>query len=274
MLKFRVKAYSILEIVLVLTIMGTVFSSLFSFWIVISQAKKQKQTEEKFHHIRVAMQAYLLRNGNLPSAAPGPEGISDGRTLQGFVPYKTLGIDKKYLLDSNRKPFRFVVNKNFIQNLAKIQTPPNIAAPTFCRLMVIEGENQLNNPTRVEKYDTICEAPDLLLLENGKNILDPNDYFFNLKEMPKFRFAQEAQTWIVDSLKVLHERYKVCNTIAWILVSENKNETQCSHMNRDGSARFCLISNEKKYRDRVFYQTKFDMAAQANYPCGAHPIFI
>ena len=266
----KFKAFSLLETAITLAILGLLTSIIFPIYKIISHYKEKITNEEKYNYIRTSMQSYLLRHGKLPFAAD-QEGISKPNMLIGFIPYKTLGIKKSYMFDAKNNFFTYAVNKNFtntnIPIITSLKTPPLANTKTFCRLYKFHNNE-------IILYDDIEE--NLSLFEEEKNIILQDDYFYIMLPQKKFKSIHEMNQWLKDSLEKKEEKYKNKNAIAWILISHGKNKTSCSQMNKIQSPKFCLLPNkneQQNFSDQVFYQTRFDMAAQVGTPCTSEPIY-
>ncbi len=298
--KQKTKAFSLLEISLAIAIAGIAVSCITPIWHTITIAKHQRANEEKFHYIRIAMQAYLLRFGYLPCAAATENGLSTENTFTGFIPYKTLGIQSRYTKDCNGKPFTFSVNKNLVRIPGKnyillpkqancIDIPNQVS---FCRLY---GYNEQQAPTIINgiystsKYyctDQICKLPNLTILEKGESIIDKNDYFHILPELTMnmsnpTRWLQWQRSAVLEK----NDRYKICNTVAWLMISHGPNKSNkplskgkllnLAALQNNQQQVFCIspdVDDAGLFNDVVFYQTRFDMAAQCGCPCTTEPM--
>lgn len=274
-MKLKIKAFSLLEMALVIAIIGIVFSSITPIWHIFNKSNAEKLNEEKYNYIRLAMQNHLRKKGYLCAAAPDLNGISNENMIKGYVPYKTLGISKKYAFDANNKPFIFAVNKHFLnKNLANLALPItiNIHHSNFCRIL------KPSNNGEMERYDEVCENAGLVVLENEESIILKDDFFYIMHDLKKTNSLIDVKIWLKNSLSTFEEKYKNCNTIAWVLIVSKKNNNKCSKINADFENKVCYIScsengsgKENLFLDKVFYQTRFDMAAQIGSPCSSQP---
>lgn len=283
----KIAAFSLVEIALTIIILGITISSITPIWQAIHISKKMRVNEEKFHYIRLAMQGYLLQHGYLPNASSTFEGISQKEVVRGYVPYKTLGISKDYAFDSNNRPFSFVVNKNLVQLDNVIYKPlmqhiyhdePN--SVSFCRLS--HGSYKTEHNKRFIT-DNICNLKNLTLLDQGKSVVLETDYVFSIPPM----FLNDSDALKKWYLNKKNEEHKICNTMAWLIIShglegnfhakKNKQKqkiSKCKQMNTNNEQEFCLSpesDDDGLFNDTIFYQTRFDMAAQSNCPCTIEP---
>ncbi|WP_342261776.1 hypothetical protein [Alphaproteobacteria bacterium endosymbiont of Tiliacea citrago] len=253
----KINAFSLLELTLSLSIMGLMLTSLTILHTLISKMNKKDINETKYHHIRIAMQNYLLKNGKLPYASKNEDGNSSITLYQGYVPYKTLGISKTYLYDANNRAFLYVVNPLLTDTNIPIQTPlsyyPKEKEKSFLRLYK-QHENIL--------YHDYYSQENQLEIFDEKNIsvIEENDYFFVLTQQPKnFKTQKELDQWVARNIDNKDEQYKVQNIIAWLIITNNhkKNDKMKFYINKQTS---------------IFFQTRFDMAAQIGFYCSAEPL--
>lgn len=295
MFKKQFRAFTLIEIALSIAIAGIAVSCIAPIWQTIAIAKKQRANEEKFHYIRVAMQAYIIRYGHLPFAANNLDGMASDMSVRGFVPYKTLGLQKQYALDCNGKPFTFVVNKNLIKLPDRNYIPMikhansciKLNDASFCRLYsplffkkdLHAGQSGASNESLV---DQVCNLENLVILENGESVIEKTDYYYVLT--PVAGLSSQAGLWVNWNMpmKANNPARKVCNTIAWLIVSHgpvskkttNKKISACKKMNDEEEQKFCILPTKDDgglFNDTIFYQTRFDMAAQAGFPCTCDP---
>jgi|GEM_PF-7004516 len=289
----KMAGFSLLEVALSIMIVGIAVACVVPIFQTIGIANSMRTNEEKFTRIRFAMQAYLLRYGHLPSAASSTDGISTANKTKGFVPYKTLGIEKKYLFDAKSQEFIYVVNKFLIQTYdANLQpnvkflpiTMPltTVISPgevTFCRYYQFEKSAKTGDQKFLEPktYDQASHENGLNLMENGQNILDPEDVIFIMHPLYAFADLNSLKQWQKESLTKKEEKYKNTNIIAWILIckgnGKNGQISAAQEENRTSETTFHISSEDGIFNDLVFYQTRFDMAAQVGFPATIEPIY-
>lgn len=261
----KTNAFSLLEAILSIAIIGLIASSFSLVYITISLHNKKKINEYRFHEIRIAIQSYLIRNGKLPCAASKNNGESTQNTYIGYVPYKTLGIAKKHTLDSNNKPFKYIVNKNFTETniplYAPLSIPPQSNEKSFLRLY-----NYVDGRLFYDHKENHIVLKD----KNNQSILDENDFFYVRPPMRNIKTPQELKIWLTTNSEL--EEYKVYNQISWLLISEGSTESEESKINRDQTYFFYTSSKDGSFTDQVFFQTRFDLAAQIGFYCTAEPI--
>ena len=143
---------------------------------------------------------------------------------------------------------------------------PNFVS--FCRL---SKGSYTTKDNRKFITDNICNLENLIILDKGKSVVLENDYVFSMN--PMYLNDDEAlKKWYHNKN---NEDHKMCNTIAWLIISHGQNVKKkqlstCQIMNQNSQQQFCLAPEESDnglFNDSVFYQTRFDMAAQANCPC-------
>jgi type II secretory pathway pseudopilin PulG len=92
----QIKAFSLLEIGLVLLIMGALGLSIGPILNKQLQHQHNKVTRNKHQCIAESLAAYVLQNHCLPTASvPSQDGESVPKKYVGIVPYKTLNLDQK-----------------------------------------------------------------------------------------------------------------------------------------------------------------------------------
>lgn len=280
MLAKKILAYSLLEVAIAIMVSGVAISSIIPLLKTISISKKMRLNEEKYHYIRYAMQGYLLRYGYLPFAAKN-DGMELTNMVRGFVPYKTLGITKEYIYDSNGNLFTYIVNKNLAKQANKEYIPitrpvhsiMNKNQVTFCRLYKHD---------KTLMMDEICTLENLVILEKGVSIIEPKDMFYIMEPMYFFKNANDWNEWQVKAFSSKLLRQKSCNVVAWAIISHgpNKNNrpiTKCKEMNNNETQKICILpesGDNGLFNDVIFYQTRFDMAAQSGWPCTSESIIV
>jgi len=286
----RLKAFSLLEVALAIAIAGIAVSCITPIWHTITITKKQRMNEERFHYIRTAMQAYLMRFGYLPCAAANENGFATNETYAGFVPYKTLGIAKQYSKDCEGKPFTFAVNKNLVKLPGKnyILFPKQACSTnipnqvSFCKLYGFKP-NASKEHTIYYCADEICTLPNLALLDNEESIIDPNDFYHVLPHPEVNLSGYYSAKWQKQVVLEKPDDRKVCNTVAWLLIMHGPNKhnkplskaKEANIVKNAGQQIFYLSAakdDKGLFNDIVFYQTRFDMAAQCACPCNTDAI--
>lgn len=261
----KTKAFSLLEAILSLTIIGLIASGFSVIYVTISLRNSKKANEYKFHEIRIAMQSYLIRNGKLPCAASKNNGESTQNTYIGYIPYKTLGITEKHALDSNNKPFKYIVNKNFTETDMPLHIPLSIAPKSNEKSFL-----RLYNYVDGKLFYDFKENHIILKDKNNGSVIDDTDFFYVLPPMKKITTRQALKNWLTQNVQL--EEYKVYNQISWLLISEGSTDSEESKSNRDQTWIFYISSKDKHFTDQVFFQTRFDIAAQIGFYCTAEPI--
>ncbi|HLD95660.1 MAG TPA: hypothetical protein VI959_03360 [Alphaproteobacteria bacterium] len=110
----RLKAFSLLEAVLALSVVGLVATFTFPLVEQMLLLKNHETTKTKMERIIYALSGFVLSQKHLPCPATS---LESGDTLldctgsfKGFVPYKSLGLSEKDVCDGKGKPFIYGVN--------------------------------------------------------------------------------------------------------------------------------------------------------------------
>lgn len=259
----KIKAFSLLEITINLGIIGITLTGIITLWFALSKYQKEKINNQKYEYIRISMQNFLIQHGRLPNASKDTSGLEDCFNTNGNLPYKTLGISKKYMFDANGNAFRYIVNDHFtntnIPLVTPLSCPPKNADTSFLRIYTY-------NDNKINLYDLIAHTNEKIkLIKNGTSVISEKDFFYILPPIKKFIDLNEMYKWI-ESSKVQDPKYKTSNTIAWILISFNKNNPDKQNQ-----------TNTKIFYengDTIFYQSRFDMAAQTGFNATPEPIYI
>lgn len=277
--KLRFRAFSLLEIAISLTIIGIAFAGILPFWKLLLFSRNQRINELKAVQVRYAIQGFVLRYGFLPYAAKDQNGIETHGNHKGFLPYKTLGLSKNYIMDSHNKPFTFIMNKHLGKNNEKHHLPPvipfSIELPkdscTFCRIYEFDKDG------RVCLYDKICHVQNIELVAKGKDVFDSEHKKIYIMR-PISKYLSNTIAWIKLSLTE-DKKYENCDCVAWILIShgQSKNgmKNKCREMNRCSDSKFCLEPEPGDtgiFDDQIFWQSRFDLASQIGTPCSTEAI--
>lgn len=264
----KLKAFSLLETILSIAIIGLISSSFSLLFLSITRYKKIKLNEQKYHYIRISVQNYVLQHGKLPMASENTLGISSS-SYHGFVPYKTLGIAKSYMLDANNKPFRYVINPIFADTNIPIHVPlnykPDINEKSFMRLYKYD-----NN---VLIYDYYMKFNQIEIFDKENSIISKNDFFYVLPPISApFPTAAHFYQWIKQNYQ--KEENKVSNVVAWILISFGKNTSSNEHkINKTSTSKFYITSANSTFADTLFFQSRFDLLAQIGFYSTPEPIY-
>lgn len=213
----KVKGFSILEAAFAILLVGIFTSFLIPYWRFLNSKENLVINQTRANYIRKAVEGYVARNGFLPCAATDLHGKEAKNSYKGLVPYKTLGIPKHYIFDSNKKPFTFVVNEHLTlyKNSQNGKTPIPITIPYFypsiirfndgkiilgthfCRLAGYKLANSelneqgaaLHDITRsataedlIAHYDQdmLCSLNELTITQNNKNIIQNTKPIYKL----------------------------------------------------------------------------------------------
>lgn len=264
-------ALTLLETMLSLAILSLTSSCLLTLYFFLSHNQKHKINEQKFHKIRVAMQSYLLQHGKLPTASKSKDGISAPMLISGYVPYKTLGIPKAYMYDANNKEFKYVVNKLFINTNIPLHVPltykPQNNEQSFLRLYTYQNGKLY--------YDNTAGNTLTIFDKNKISVISNEDYFFVLAPLKApFNNINSFETWVKQTIQNEKQEYKVTNVVAWLIISFGKNnQSEEQKQNRLSEDTFYISSKNTGFYDWIFYQSRFDLAAQIGFYCTPEPIY-
>ena len=109
----KIKSFSLLEMSFVIAIMGIIVGLYLPNFLNIKNSHKRQITNKHMEQIFTALSNYLVQNKKLPcpvqninSVSPIPPCPSN----KGFIPYKTIGIEKKSILNGYNKPIKYIIN--------------------------------------------------------------------------------------------------------------------------------------------------------------------
>lgn len=317
--KLKLRAFSLIEIGISLSIIGLFLTFLFPIWNLFNAANKKQINEEKGDYIRYALQAFVIRNGVLPYAAD-TNGIEIGNKetevpkTRGILPYKTLGISKEYAYDAYGNFFTYAMNKKLgkkhgIMHLPlsapiNLRIPQDMSSPnaplhntsSFCRLFEIKSE--LNSGKTIDVFinDSMCKENEMELSDEGESVFDPKTkdfYIFkplrdDAEPLTSETFHKDIEYCINDKNNIhkTKQNLKCCNAVAWIIISHgpkgegsfNKpynGKNECKRKNSTSQDKFCFSpdpGDSGSFNDTVFWQSRFDLAAQAGFPCTSQPM--
>ena len=285
--KVKLKAFSLLEISIAIFITGIIFSSLFPVFKLITKAQEEVVNEEKAKQIRIAVQNYVLLKGHLPFAANDLQGKSSQNIWSGFVPYKELGLKESLCYSAAKIPFKFIVNINFCKKENEKFIPLNVplyvfppcGSVSFCRLY------DWSSNGRIIKYDKACLLDDIDVLDKGESVVLPENDVFIMRDIDNISGIGDVNSWLVNSLASKDEKFRCCNKVAWILIAPKKRKhkkgvklSACQINNDKADNKKICYSSEKNdsgmFYDKVFFQTRFDLAAQIGFNCSSQGLYL
>ena len=122
MIKKRVKAFSLIEVGIVLLILGALGSFFTSFLDSTKSFYEKKTNQKKQSFIAKSLAGYVLQNRCLPGASlPTNQGSSVPDTYIGIVPYKELNLDPKSVKDGNGFWYTYAVHPTLTKTCIKHQ---------------------------------------------------------------------------------------------------------------------------------------------------------
>jgi type II secretory pathway pseudopilin PulG len=232
---YQVKAFSLLELSLVLVIMGVVLQSsipLYHHWI---QEKKHEKTLAHETVIFKALGAYVSRHKHLPCPSlNSEEGKSPHTCLlnhSGFLPFHTLGLSQDMSKDGYGKYFTYVVDPQL--------THPDIA--------YIASKKTLFKET--------------LQTETQTSQNDAEDAFFKKEAFNPLCFCDQPLSSID---LVTQDNALTFPSIAVILITHGMKH-KALDVNKDPSPRYTIPVSKSSQDDRVSWITRDQLVAQ--YTC-------
>jgi type II secretory pathway pseudopilin PulG len=285
--KIKIKAFSLLEISIAIFITGIIFSSLFPVFKLITKSQEEVVNEEKAKQIRIAVQNYVLLKGHLPFAASNLNGRSANNIWSGFVPYKDLGIKESLAQSAAKIPFKFIVNINFCKKEGEKFIPlhvplyvfPALGCVSFCRLYDWSADG------KIVKYDKACLLDDLDVFDKGESVILPENDVFIMKDVQGISGIGDVNDWLISSLSSKDEKFRCCNKVAWVLIAPKKRKSlkgqklsACQINNDKADNKKICYAGEKNdlgvFYDKVFFQTRFDLASQIGFNCTSHGLYV
>lgn len=301
----KYQAFSILEAALSILLIGIFASFIMPYWKLLNTNNNIIQTKLKANYIRKAIEGYVIRNSQVPYAG-NKEGISQEGLLIGYLPYKTLGISKNYQYDGFGNSFTYIANgnltmpkykKNMRKNLAAMPIHiPQTVYPTFCCTYFktfcrnysyetrantkeewkdYENGTLVSQYTRIKQYDVLDDEKNIKIIKQNKEIklgyikigkMLVKQPSFNLTAFHKETQWEAAAKEAKKNNKIKWEdlennEAKNYDIIAWALISHRTSANKNKSMK--------IISG---YGDLIFFQSRFNIAAQIKHPCTSAPI--
>lgn len=229
----------------------------------VTKKHRLSLTKMRANYIRKNLEGYVARYGFLPYASSNLNGLESEGVCVGYLPYRTLGIDKSYAYDGSGKPFSFMVNKNLVlkfqKNLGYIIRPPFLheslyaaGARSWGRLFVYKtsANHSIIHPSKEHElqiylydYDGIDEFFNIQILKDNVPIVLSKIYAYpvvNKNTLPT-HLAVHFQDF-----KGYRFYYPIYDVIAWVLISGSEK------------------SHEIRSSPCVFWQSRFHLASQIN----------
>jgi hypothetical protein len=285
----KLKASLILEMALSLLIMGILMSSLMLFFQSVNSRRNHIVTVNRANYIRIALQAYVYRKGFLPYAAD-EDGIEKDGQLIGYLPYKTLGIQKIYAKDGFGKFYEYLVNENLalgfhtkvgyliVPLLVPLQIPSQeYFCKTFCRLYITHCDHgELGDITTKEEMERAAELVEQAKQEmgflwtagsrvthadecKGRSIgIYKNGYRKIFKPMKIF---DSSHTKLLLKGRTGEFTKSSHNYVAWALISGRKKRPPQN-----------LLDINLDSGGIVFWQSRFNLAANLGHPCNSEAV--
>ena len=205
------RGFTLVEMALVLFILGLVLGGLISSWGDYREARRQVQSREILQAVEQAVVGYaLLHQGALPNADGDGDGLADGGTLIGGVPWRTLSLDPRLAKDAWNRPLRYRVDAGFV-------TEPLPAQPATTSGLRVEELR----PGRSRRTITAAnpDAPVFILRSAGAN--GDTDGACSGNAAPgalRFRIGIDGGCSSLDDLVRWYDRNRLLERLVWARV--------------------------------------------------------
>ncbi|MCG2755677.1 MAG: prepilin-type N-terminal cleavage/methylation domain-containing protein [Desulfobacteraceae bacterium] len=103
----REKGFTLIEIAIVMVIIGLLMGGGVSIFRVLNERKTRNNTIDYLKEVKEALITYADINGKLPNADTNGDGLPDGTSTVGTIPYVTIGVQPK---DSWSRDLKYEVN--------------------------------------------------------------------------------------------------------------------------------------------------------------------
>jgi len=103
----REKGFTLIEIAIVMVIIGLLMGGGVSIFRVLNERKTRNNTIDYLKEVKEALITYADINGKLPNADTNGDGLPDGTSTVGTIPYVTIGVQPK---DSWSRNLKYEVN--------------------------------------------------------------------------------------------------------------------------------------------------------------------
>jgi|GEM_PF-2893303 len=289
------RAFSILEAAFALLLIGIFATIIIPYWKLLHDRENYFLTQSRANYVRKAVQGYVARHGFLPYSGDS-SGFSKNGLVRGLVPYKTLGIPQRLILDGYGSQFSFIVNEFLTRNfwlekgykILPITLPVNIFQDdfgvSFTRIYgyskILRGfsDDQERAPEVIEalpKFSTgqvFADSYDQLLVMKNRLVLSQNGQKIQLSKIQiydKFIFDKESEIALANvnnlrSILTIRSAWDESpDVVAWVLVSNRgKKRANCNEKYE--------ISLDSS--DLTFWQSRFNLAAQIHHPATSLPM--
>ena len=166
----RLKAFSLLEIAFVLTIMGMISLYTIPTFIHARAAAKIRETDEKLEALTYALASYALIHQHLPSPAHPATPDADDKSeylMTGVIPYRKLGIQAKDAKDGYKNWISYSVSPG-LQQVARSMSAAG--ADAFCQISATNAALFVHN----EKGQSLVRRTNddmiaFVLISHGRN---------------------------------------------------------------------------------------------------------
>ena len=105
----REKGFTLIEIAIVMVIIGLLMGGGASIFRVLNERKTRNNTIDYLKEVKESLKNYANINGTLPNADTNGDGLPDGTSTVGTIPYVTIGVQPK---DSWSKNLKYEINLN------------------------------------------------------------------------------------------------------------------------------------------------------------------
>lgn len=289
-------AFSLLEVAISLALIGIFLSILPKYFKLRDYAYNLQITTLRARYIRNSLQGFVKRYGFLPCAALNKDGIGVNGSFSGFLPYRTLGIDRRFMFDGFGAPFSYVVNQflalSTYRKKMRILTPSfpvNIFCEygvSFCRVSSYQTREDKFKPwvdsyskiglqeVKIKECDSVCSLNKLQILLKNRPVLQEDHVFAFRPYVDFYNRWLRFDGFGVDFFKKLDPLAftklpsgKMCNVLAWALISGKGKPIINTAATNTSIEQINLDSP-----NLIFWQSRFDLVAQIGDPCTTQPV--
>ncbi len=192
----KCKGFALLETSLAVAIMGTMVCLFMPSMLNLNFSYKRQITNKHMEQIFTALGNYIVLHRKLPCPVQNIEDESSTpcHTNKGFIPYKTIGIEKATTLNGFKKPIIYVINSGLSQNIESTFSQQHSVHTASHNIHVL---NENNNPVITAQTTHNIIAVLLLSTENSHNKphksakelvnLDDSNTFYQIPYSKTFR---------------------------------------------------------------------------------------
>lgn len=275
----KVKAISLIECTFSLLLMSICITSILTYYKTSISSYNRSLTTLRANYIRKCIEGYVAAHGFLPYASKSLLGRQDDDCVVGYLPYITLGISSTYAYDGFGRPFIFVVNKNLVLGYQKKQQyllfPPLLPCSfyyptvrTWHRLNLyrqVANQKEITNTQSAMylwDYDKVNELFNINLIKDGKILKLSKIHVYPILDESSLRRKN-----IITNIEQARQLYPIEDLVAWALIS---HKTSVDYAKLDSEPIHIKIADYSV----VFWQSRFNLAAQIKHPITTTPSYL